>query len=743
MDFFAAQAQAHRKSRWLVLWFILAVTSIIALVYLSSVVVPYVWHEPRLGAKVLAFGIVPFIIYLLYRAWQAEISFSFIMLIVALTLGVFVFTMFYHAALTDSVAFWESPDRVMQALALWVCVLVAFSLCHALFAADQIVAGIVLSFAYIVCTVIYFYHDTAAGTEQGAHAFSLWNSKRFLWICLIVGGGIMAASLYKIWQIARHGGALIATQLGGRMIARGTYNTAERRLLNVIDEMSIAAGIPAPVAFVLTDESSLNAFAAGLSAQDSVIGVTRGLLESMNRDELQGVIAHEISHIVNGDSRLNLKLIGTLYGIYALTLIGRGLMRMRGATAVFGVSLCVIGFIGLFFGRLIQAAVSREREYLADASAVQFTRHPVGLAAALRKLRDSGSGIQHPQAAAASHFFLGASDAPETFWATSSLFATHPSLADRIRRLGDVLLEPPDEAEAPAGTPIGMFANSPLPVLAANPHAAMPIVAPAAVAVANLPEEISPASLNQAQILLAHLPETLRQQAYCFAGASGILAGLLLSRQSDIRAQQEKLLPASVLPVAQNLYQWLGAQPEHGARYRLVWLDLILPTLREGLDSERQQFIVLAQGLIGADGRVSPTEFALYSMLRGALLSPAELRIKRSELRLEQLDHDIAVLLALLAYAGHEDMETTEAAYREAIARSPAGTEYPLPAKAELFLPRISEALSHLALAAPPYRRKLLSACEVAIRHDGKITPVENELLRAFAQSLDCPAPLV
>ncbi|MCL2162589.1 MAG: M48 family metallopeptidase [Betaproteobacteria bacterium] len=619
MDFFAAQHSAQRKSRWLVFWFVLAVTSIVVLVYLS----------------------------------------------------------------------------------------------------------LVLSIQYM-----------------GEDVSLLWNGELFFWICLLVGGGIGVASLFRIWQISRHGGALIATQLGGRRVSRQTNDPAERRLLNVTDEMAIAAGIPAPVVYVLEEETGMNAFAAGLSTRDCVIGATRGLLEAMNRDELQGVIGHEISHIVNGDSRLNLKLIGVLFGINAITIVGRGLARARGKNAgpivMFGLLLCAIGSIGFFCGRIIQAAVSREREYLADASAVQFTRHPPGLAAALQKLQTSGSEIQHPKAAAASHLFFGACGSATAF--LTSFFATHPPLSERIQRL-DSRRQPLQSGQSTPAAAVGD--NRPGSSLA-DPHAAM-LVAPsgvAAMASVGVPEGFSSTSIAHAQSLLANLPESLRQQARQLTGAIGVVGGLFFSRQSEVRRQQEELLPATALPVAQALYQWLSAQPEQGAHYRLVWLDLALPTLHEASESVIGQVLDMAKALIHADGRISSSEFALYSLLCGALLPPSARRAKRGELRPEQLDRDIANLLGLIAYAGHEDLETTDAAYQAAMACSPARVERPLPEKTAISLTTISQSLAHLALAAPPYRKRLLHACVVAIRYDGKITPVENELLRAFAQSLDCPAPL-
>ena len=620
----------------------------------------------------------------------------------------------------------------------------------------------VLGIVALIYLLVIFLLTDVRDADGSLHVAALWNGELFSWVLLLVGGGVAAASLFKIAQISRQGGRLVAEQLGGRLISRDTNDPAEKRLLNVVDEMSIAAGIPPPLVFVLDEEASLNAFAAGLTTQDCVIGVTRGLLENMNRDELQGVVAHEVSHIVNGDSRLNLKLIGVLYGIYIITLVGRGLMRARGRNAggviMMGLALCIIGSIGLFCGRMIQAAVSREREFLADASAAQFTRHPSGLASALRRLQKGSSEILHPEAGAASHLFFGRSSA--------SLFDTHPPLPERIRRLGGIMLDQPDSKRDVSFTETASFGEGKqaAPILAANPYAAMPIIPVLMASEIEVAEE----SLTEAQLLLASLPEELRQKSRTSVGATGILAGLLFSREDAIRAEQEKMLPPDALPVAVELYRWfypsgeglqlaprdrlpteqelyqdLINQPEKMARYRLVWLDLILPTLREVLEAERQQLFAMSKNLIKADGRVSPTEFAIYTILRASLLPPSERRVTRSELRLEQLDRDIADLLALLAYSGHDDVKMAEAAYGEAMASSPADVKHPIPAKADLSLNRISEALSHLALAAPPYRKKLLHACEVVVRYDGKITPVEKELLAAFAQSLDCPATLV
>ena len=697
MNFFTTQAQALRKTAWLVFLFIMAVMCFIAFAYLcASLWVIY-------GASIL-------------KSRDLE-HFQVIIILLAVCVIAVI-----------------KGGTVYRFFAMVCMICMIFTL-----------AVLVIAFR----DVPKLPDNTAKKLQmQSQDSSSFRDGNRLIWICIIVGGGIAAVSLYKTRQISRYGGRLIAEQLGGRMIARDTQDPAERRLLNVIDEMSIAAGIPAPVAFALDKEHGLNAFAAGLTTRDSVIGATRGLLEVMNRDELQGVIAHEISHIVNGDSRLNLKLIGVLYGIYVFTILGRNLTRDAveldeddvlfffraeyiAVVSPFVLAVNMIGSIGLFFGRLIQAAVSRQREYLADASAAQFTRYPAGLSSALRKLQEASSRILHPNAAAASHLFFGAG--------STSLFNTHPPLDERIRRLDGVIPHKPYKGTLPSVPSVTFGEIEPIPILTENPHEAMPVFH--AVSFNTWINSAQEESLTQAQILLTSLPKILRRQAQGITGATGILGGLFFSSQSDIRMQQEKLLPSFSLYTARDLYKWLDEQPEHGAHYRLVWLDIILPTLRESNEAERRQLIIMAKDLIMADGRICPTEFALYSLLYGALMHP-ERSVKQSEIRPDQLDRDISYLIAFIAYAGNNDESTARAAYQAAMACSPAGTQYPFPVKSELSLTGISEALSHLALAAPPYRKKFLLSCEIAVRHDNEIAPVENELLRAFAQNLDCPAPL-
>ncbi len=268
----------------------------------------------------------------------------------------------------------------------------------------------------------------------------------FLMVAAGVSGVILLGSGYKTLLLSC-GGDAVARSIGGRRVDPNTGDADERKLINVIEEMAIASGIPVPEVYVMDEEPGINAFAAGKTFSDAAIGVSRGAMKLLNRDELQGVIAHEFSHILNGDMKLNLRLIGVLHGILVLAIIGRVILRSaaysgrssrddRGAGAIFmilGLGLLVIGYIGVFFGHLIKSAVSRQREFLADASAVQFTRNPDGIGGALKKIGglSYGSQLLSAHAEEVSHMTFGNS-LPSGFMQS---LATHPPLADRIKAI--------------------------------------------------------------------------------------------------------------------------------------------------------------------------------------------------------------------------------------------------------------------------------------------------------------------
>jgi len=263
-------------------------------------------------------------------------------------------------------------------------------------------------------------------------------------ISLFVGGTILCAIIFK-WASLSGGGKNIAESLGGIRINRSTNNPDERRILNIVEEMALASGMPVPPVYLLKNEKGINAFAAGDTPANAVIGITQGTLDQLNRDQLQGVVAHEFSHILNGDMRLNLRLIAMLSGILFISNAGRLLMHAGGGgygrfgrrrsgdirVLAAGLIIMLIGWLGSFFAGMIKAAISRQREFLADASAVQFTRNPHGIANALKIMGGyiKGTRLSTPHAAEASHMFIGNSQGPLEF------FGTHPPIENRIRKI--------------------------------------------------------------------------------------------------------------------------------------------------------------------------------------------------------------------------------------------------------------------------------------------------------------------
>ena len=318
----------------------------------------------------------------------------------------------------------------------------------------------------IVGAAIYFSFVVPAGRAwvpaSLPNGFFLTNT--IVVLGLIGGGTVVEMSALS------SGGDAVAKMVGARPVDPSTHDLLDRRLLNVVEEMAIAAGIPVPRVFVMDDENTINAFAAGHSINDAVIAVTRGTLTRLNRDELQGVVAHEFSHVLNGDMRLNMRLIGVLFGLMVVAMAGRFLLEIAGRTrggsgrgsggvlaALFlaGITLWVLGYIGVFFGRLIKAAVSRQREFLADAAAVQFTRNPEGLSGALNKIAEHGSALATAHAPEAAHFFF----ANGLGGFTAGLLSTHPPIEERIRRLAPHLAAPrgPPSVQACAADPAIML----------------------------------------------------------------------------------------------------------------------------------------------------------------------------------------------------------------------------------------------------------------------------------------------
>lgn len=599
---------------------------------------------------------------------------------------------------------------------------------HARRTSRLLVLWFMLAVVGIIATV-YLTLVVALGlgaAEYEAQPVSLWDPELLLLTAAGVGGIILLASTYKVIALSRNGGPAIAEELGGRLVSRSTTDPLERRLINVVEEMALASGIPAPPVYVLDAEQGINAFAAGSKTTEAVVAVTRGTLEQLSRDELQGVIAHEFSHILNGDMRLNLRLIGVLHGILLLTLVGRVLMRSargsdRGAAPFImaGLALVVVGYLGVFFGKLIKAGVSRQREYLADASAVQFTRNPAGISGALKRIAGIGSEVHHPRAEEASHMFFGSSAH------FSRLLATHPPIETRIKRI-----EPSFEAIPSAQRKDSAGMPSPAGTMAFSPSAF-------ADGIGN----VAPEHVDYGHRLINGLPESVLGTLHQPGSARAMVFALLISRDNDVRDAQssiiEKAFGAGTRDETRAHAQWLTGQ---GGAIRLPLLDLVLPTLGELGTDAREQILDAVERLIAADRRTSLFEYVLRRLLH------AGLRPSRGSgataVSLKTLKNDTARLLGLLARAGGTSSAAVAEAFAASTAIAPLEGPWDIALASETLDAReLDRTLSHLAGTGAGFRRKLIEACATAIMHDGKITPTEAELLRAVCQALECPTP--
>jgi Zn-dependent protease with chaperone function len=480
------------------------------------------------------------------------------------------------------------------------------------------VVGVIFC-VYVLAMLFYGFAATdAAGVAYvvGDYArvrpaiMALWNPRVFLFAVSATVTVVGLGSLYKIAQL-RGGGSTVAQSLGGRRVDPDSTRLEERRLLNVVEEMAIASGIPVPEVFVLDREPGINAFAAGNTTSDSVIGVTNGTLQLLRRDELQGVVAHEMSHILNGDSRINLRAIGLLHGIFLLALIGRFLIRgstynrkKEGAGVVLlGLGLLSIGSIGVFFGRMIQSSISRQRELLADASAVQFTRDTEGLVGALKKIGGAGSSsyLETPRADEASHIFF--SDAIRRLRLFTGLFRTHPPLGDRIRKL-----EPQWDGE---------FTEVEFPQISdgmSTPPDALPgqvnafAEAPTEESVSQAIEHIGsprPEQITFARSLHRALPELWVHAVHQAPMAQAVVFGLLLAQDEQLRGAELIRLAELTDSEMADLTLRLHSEALHrSAAEKIALVDMAMPTLRTLSFQEYERFRNVIDVLMRSDHRI-------------------------------------------------------------------------------------------------------------------------------------------
>ncbi|USN99400.1 MAG: M48 family metallopeptidase [Phycisphaeraceae bacterium] len=614
------------------------------------------------------------------------------------------------------------------------------------------VVGIVAAL-YLASTVALFF----AMRSPEHRAIELWNpyalTLAFAIGAVLIGGG----SAYKINEL-RAGGRVIAEHLGGRLLSHDTADFHGQRLLNVVEEMALASGVPVPPVYLLEDEEAINAFAAGYHPEDAVIGVTRGATTSLNREQLQGVIAHEFSHILSGDMRINLRLIGVLHGILLLGLAGMMIIRSMyfvgpggrrsskdqgnalAAILVLAAALAAIGYIGVFFGNWIKAAVSRQREFLADASAVQFTRNPDGIAGALRVLGGTRrkAVLQSPNAPEASHMFFGnaLSGGP------TSIFATHPPLPERIKRIDPSWDGTFLESTEPEPRPRHAMSQRPAAVTAfAGGQGAVVGAVTAAAALEDI-GRINNEHVVRAKALIARVPASVREWARDPYSARGVILSMLLDANAETRAVQMQRVASADPVLADQLTQIAPV-------VRALPPELRLPVLEQALQpvaalSERQtaQFRELVDAFIRADDRVDLFEWILHRLVTRRL-EVAGGNAPRPRVRyyaLNQLGDECSTLLSAVARAGNENEADAREAFAAGVGRLGSVPAPYQPGEAS-GLRRLAQAIDTLNATSPKLKRALIEACATVVMHDRVVTPREAELYRAVAVSLGVPVP--
>lgn len=545
---------------------------------------------------------------------------------------------------------------------------------------------------------------------------------------------ILGGSAFRIAQLGS-GGADVAKALGGVPVPPEADDLPRRRLRNVVEETALAAGLPVPEVFLLEQESGINAFAAGNTPSDAAIAVTRGALERLDRDELQGVIAHEFSHIGNGDMRLNLRLMGWLFGILLLALVGRGMLyaggrggrgRGSGGVALFGLALLVVGYIGVFAGRIIKAAVSRERERLADASAVQFTRNPPGLAGALKKIGGlpGGSRLKEAEAEEVSHMLFAEG--------LSGFFDTHPPLVERIRAL-EPGFDPAEFERVKTGPDSGEE-----PAQEARKNLVGESVTPALlVAAAGQP---GPEALEAGHVLHRAIPDDLKKAVRTEDGARAVVAALVMSDEPSVRDKQRAVIRRWLDGDAAERAAALGDSVQAlAAPLRLPLFEMAWPALRHLSPEALADLRRAVRELIRADGRVTVFEFALGRLLLmqvRELASPREAR----RLRLRGCHVELGDLFAVMARCGHSGETEARRAYEAGLSRL-LPRQRPDYRPPEDWQDALHRALDRLDGLDSVIKRELLEALAVTCAHDGRLGPDQADLLRAVAASLHCPMP--
>ena len=560
---------------------------------------------------------------------------------------------------------------------------------------------------------------------------------------------VAMGSLYRYADL-RRGGERVARMAGARPVPADTAEKGERQLRNVTEEMALASGVTVPQLFVMDQEAAINAFVAGYQPNEAVLVVTRGTLDELSRDELQGVVAHEFSHILNGDMRINVRLISMLAGILLIGQLGQYLVRFGiwgwsgyhhrrrydGALVLAGAVLVIVGYVGLFMGRVIKSAVSRQREYLADAAAVQFTRNPEGIGGALYRIGVAASGSRLRATSHAedlNHLCFGESVS------LARLLASHPPIEDRLNAIDETLLVRMKSRDRKAAREQG---EAP-PTAANEAAAAMGFSGAGGLEIGSGAASVGALSESgtcHVRSLLAALPGGLNQQLHGAEGAVHLCLALALEEADHGALDQwlPELEPVGAVAIDPLLVrQMIQTLRDLGPAYRVPLVELSLPALRELETPAKGQLLRDMEQLIREDRGARLHDIAILGFLKHHLGKSAGRNRKVVHRRYGAVMPDIRRLLWLMASAGTR--ADPEPLYREAMAGFEA--EARRPSGEGTSARKLLQSLGRLDGLPAMLKPAIIDACVHCIQEDGRVSPREYELLRIIADQLDCPMP--
>ena len=589
-------------------------------------------------------------------------------------------------------------------------------------------------------------------TEEQQFVFSMQTLKAN--IPTLLGGAavtaavIAIASLFKTAAL-RSGGGKVARDLGGVLVEADANDPLRRRLYNVVEEIALASGIPVPEIYVLEQESGINAFAAGFTPADAAVAVTRGALEKLNRAELQGVIAHEFSHIFNGDMRLNIRLMGALFGILVLSLIGRRVLHGSfymgrsknsngGAIVLVAVAVMLVGYIGLFFGRWIKSAVSRQREYLADASAVQFTRDPEGIAGALKKIAVySDASYLNVETEEVSHMLFGDGEQVR-------MFSTHPPLNDRIGRI-DKSFTPDDLVQLAKKIQRQGEAQA---EQAAREQKKEKSHGGGMFNADNLVDQIGHPDFSRilmAATLAASIPEEISQAAHSNQWATEVLFYCLMDRNDEIREQQLLFVAQKMGSDSETRVRGLlNAAPELAREQRLPLLEISIPELKRRPPDHVSKVLTTVEALSQADGQTDVFEYLMAKIIAQHLwesVNPQRVRLSGKK-SLQQIIEKARAVIAVLAVHGNENAAGAEDAYQAGSALLGDAVTAAMPVMDD-WSELLDDALPALDKLKPADKEILVKALIATVMADDRVAVTEMELLRVVCSVIHVPLPMI